>query len=76
MAGDLGAPKQQRFHKETTIEMLQKIARNSDKLDQMPSVKGAQDMRKMKDRKFVENLRDPAKFNMETFVREYGDVPK
>ena len=30
----------------------------------------------MRDRKFVEELRDPAKFNMGTFVREYGDVPK
>eukprot|EP00347_Sterkiella_histriomuscorum_P015710 403355980 len=75
-SGDLGAPKQQRFHKETTIQMLQNIAKNSDKLDQMPCVKGAQDMKKLKDRKFVQNLRDPAKFNMETFVREYGDVPK
>ena len=35
-SGDLGAPKERRFHKETTIEMLQKIANNSDKLDAMP----------------------------------------
>ncbi|CDW82662.1 UNKNOWN [Stylonychia lemnae] len=76
MAGDLGKPKQQRFHKESTIEMLQKIAKNSDNLDQMPCVKGAQDLKKLKDRQFVQNTREPAKFNMETFVREYGDVPK
>ena len=73
MAGDLGKPKEQRFHKETTIQMLQRIAQNSDKCDKMPCM---QDMQKAKDRKFVENTRDPAKFNMETFVREYGDVPK
>ena len=34
------------------------------------------DMKKVKDKKFVANLREPAKFNMETFAREYGDVPK
>jgi hypothetical protein len=33
-------------------------------------------MKKAKDREFVKNTREPAKFNMETFVREYGDVPK
>ena len=38
MAGDLGKPKERRYHKETTIQMLQNIAKNSDKLDQMPCV--------------------------------------
>ena len=33
-------------------------------------------MRKAKERQFVANTREPARFNMETFVREYGDVPK
>ncbi len=33
-------------------------------------------MRKVKQKEFVENIREPAKFNMHTFVREYGDVPK
>lgn len=70
MAGDLGRPKEQRFHKETTIEMLQKIARNSDKCDTMPC------MQNTKDKEFVKNLREPAKFNMETFSREYGQVPQ
>ena len=43
---------------------------NSDKLDTMPC------MQKAKDRKFVENLREPAVFNMMTFDREYGGVPE
>ena len=42
----------------------------------MPHIRGAHEMKKMKDRQFVESTRDPAKFNMETFVREYGDIPK
>jgi hypothetical protein len=33
-------------------------------------------VQKNKDKKFVENSRDPAKFNGETFAREYGGVPK
>ena len=49
--------------------MMQKIAQNSENGDTMPC------MRKVKDREFVENLRDPAKFNAHTFVREYGEVP-
>jgi len=73
MAGDLGKPKERRYHKETTIEMLQNIAKNSDKCDKMPHIRGAEDMRK---KEFVKNTREPARFNMETFVREYGDVPK
>ena len=40
MAGDLGKPKERRYHKETTIEMLQNIARNSDKCDKMPHIRG------------------------------------
>ena len=55
---------------ETTISKLQKIAENSDKLDTMPC------MQKAKDRKFVEELRDPAVFNMMTFDREYGGIPQ
>ncbi len=43
---------------------------NSDKLDKMPC------MQKVKDREFVKNTREPAKFNMETFTREYGGVPE
>lgn len=54
--------------------MLQKIAQNSDKCDTMPCMRS--DIQKVKDRRFVENLREPGKFNMETFVREYGDIPK
>jgi hypothetical protein len=50
MAGDLGKPKERRFHKETTIEMLQRIAKNSDKCDEMPHIRGANEMRKMKDK--------------------------
>jgi len=50
--------------------MLQNVAKNSDKCDKMPC------MQTVKDKKFVKNLREPAKFNMETFSREYGDVPK
>jgi hypothetical protein len=46
MAGDLGKPKERRYHKETTIEMLQNIAKNSDKCDKMPHIRGAEDMRK------------------------------
>ncbi len=41
-SGDLGKPKERRFHKEGTIEMLQRIAKNSDKCDQMPHIRGAQ----------------------------------
>lgn len=67
MCGDLGKPKERRYHKESTIEMLQKVARNSDKCDKMPC------MQKVKDKQFVENTRDPAKFNMQTFAREFGD---
>ena len=55
---------------ETTIDKLQKIAMNSDKLDTMPC------MQKVKDRRFVEEVRDPAKFNMMTFDREYGGIPE
>lgn len=76
MAGDLGKPKEPRFSKETSIQMLQRIAAGSEKCKQMPSIRGAHDMKRLKDKQFVENTRDPAKFNMETFVREYGDVPK
>lgn len=54
----------------TTIEKLQRIAQNSDKLDTMPC------MQKAKDRKFVEEIRDPAVFNMMTFDREYGGIPQ
>ncbi len=54
----------------TTIDKLQKIAQNSDKLDTMPC------MQKAKDRRFVEEMRDPAKFNMMTFDREYGGIPE
>ena len=68
-AGDLGKPKQQRFHKESNLEMLKKIAENSENGDTMPC------MKKVKDKEFVQNLRDPSKFNMETFVREYDGVP-
>jgi hypothetical protein len=57
-------------NKETTVEKLQKIAMNSDKLDTMPCMQSA------KDRRFVEELRDPAVFNMMTFDREYGGIPK
>ena len=52
------------------MSKLQKIAQNSDKLDRMPC------MQKAKDRRFVEELRDPAVFNMMTFDREYGGIPK
>ena len=69
----MGKPKERRFHKEGTIEMLQRIAKNSDKCNEMPHIRGAKEMR---DKQFVQNTRDPAKFNMETFVREYGDIPK
>ncbi len=50
--------------------MLKRVAQNSDGCDQMPC------MKRVKEKKFVQNLREPAKFNMETFAREYGDVPK
>ena len=30
----------------------------------------------MKDREFVESTRDPAQFNSQTFMREYGHIPK
>ena len=50
--------------------MLQNVARNSDKCDKMPC------MQNIKDRRFVQNTREPAKFNMETFAREYGGVPE
>jgi hypothetical protein len=33
-------------------------------------------MQNVKDTRFVEELRDPAKFNMSTFAREYGGVPE
>ena len=33
-------------------------------------------MRNIKQKEFVQNLRDPAKFNMETFNREYKGVPE
>ena len=35
----------------------------------MQNVKGIQNI---KDKEFVKNTREPAKFNMETFAREYG----
>ena len=47
MAGDLGKPKERRYHKESTVEMLQKVAQNSDKCDTMPC------MRTVKDKEFV-----------------------
>ena len=50
MAGDLGKPKERRFNKETSIQMLQKIAMNSEKCKMMPSIRGAYDMKKVKDR--------------------------
>ena len=55
---------------ETTISKLQKIAMNSDNLDTMPW------MKHIKEKRFVEELREPAKFNMMTFDREYGGVPQ
>jgi hypothetical protein len=57
-------------HSETTMGKLQKIAQNGDKNDRMPC------MQKVKDKRFVEESRDPAKFNMMTFDREYGGIPK
>jgi len=54
----------------TTLDKLKKIAQNSDKLDTMPC------MQKVKDRRFVEEAKDPAKFNMMTFDREYGGIPQ
>ena len=67
---DASKGKEPRLHKETNLEMLKRIARNSEKGDAMPC------MQNVKTKEFVENVRDPGKFTMETFAREYGDVPK
>ena len=41
----------------------------------MPCMKKGSDIKKMKDKKFVEAAWDPAKFNALTFEREYGGIP-
>lgn len=34
------------------------------------------DMQKLRIKERMQSLRDPAKFNAETFAQEYGEVPK
>ncbi len=68
-----GKPKQKRFDDRPTLEKLKYIAQNSDKCDVMPCMREVKDV---KDCRFVEETRDPAKFNAMTFDREFGGMPK
>jgi len=70
-----GEPKMSWISKEPTITRLQKIAANSENLNEMPCMKKGSDMNKLKDREFVAAVNDPAKFNGLTFEREYGGIP-
>jgi hypothetical protein len=68
---DLGKPKIRRFNKESELETLKKISMASDQKNKKNS-----NIQNIKDKKFVSNLRNPGKFNAETFQREYGQILK